>query len=543
MLFGLKIMTSGLQIVASDRLQTIFKKATSNRFLAAFIGIVATICINSSTAVTIITVSFVNSGLMNLTQAIGVIMGANVGTTFSAQLIAFKFDAIAPLFIFAGIIMHIFINSKKIKNIGYIILGFGILLFSIKVMGDPLKEFAQQPGFNNILIRFTNPILSLLAGFIFTAIIQSSSATMGLLITMHLNGVPIPFETSAFIVLGTNLGTSLTTVFASIPASRESKRAALFHLMYDIIGSTVFGALILIFPAILHWFQITWTAVARQVAMFHTLYNLAVLFLLIPFIKWIAILMQKIIPMKQDEIKKLYDKKLFYLDDQSVKNPSLAVINSRLELCRMGTIANENLNISLESFFEINEDKANKSIENEKIIDYLNDKITDRLVKINKMNLSDSDSKKISRMFKVVANIKKISSHAENIAEYTVKIKNNKINFSQAALSELRILSDLTLKITDNAVKIYKEIDIVQLKQIESLENEINILSKEYPENHIERLKTGVCEIESGLIFTDIIFDLERIADQGKSIAYSVISKRKRKNIKKHLENSRNINI
>jgi len=537
LLFGLKIMTSGLQIVASDRLQTIFKKATSNRFLAAFIGIIATICINSSTAVTILTVGFVNSGLMNLTQAIGVIMGANVGTTFSAQLIAFKFDAIAPLFIFIGIIMYMFFKAKKVKNAGYIILGFGILLFSIKVMGDPLKEFAQQPGFNSILIRFENPIMSLLAGFIFTAIIQSSSATMGLLITMHLNGVPIPFETSAFIVLGTNLGTSLTTVFASIPASRESKRAALFHLMYDIIGSTVFGSLILIFPAILIWFQTTWTAAARQVAMFHTLYNTAVLFLLIPFVKWIALLMQKIVPMKEDETKKMYDKKLLYLDDQSIQNPSLAMINSHLEIVRMGTIANENLNMALESFFEVNEDKANKTFEKEKIIDYLNDKITAKLVRINKMTLTDSDSKKIGKMFKIITNIERIGDHAENIAEYALNIKNNKINFSAAALAELKTLSDLTLKIINASVNIYKDIDIVQLHQIELLENEIDKLSKEFPENHIERLKTGACEVESGLIFTDIIIDLERIADHGKSIAFSIVSKRKRKSLQKKLKN------
>jgi len=536
LLFGLKIMTSGLQVVASDRLQTIFKKATSNRFLAAFIGIVATICINSSTAVTIITVSFVNSGLMNLTQAIGVIMGANVGTTFSAQLIAFKFDAVAPLFIFVGIIMYMFFKNKSVRNVGYIVLGFGILLFSIKVMGDPLKEFAQRPGFNALLTQFENPIMSLLAGFIFTAIIQSSSATMGLLITMHLNGVPIPFETSAFIVLGTNLGTSLTTVFASIPASRESKRAAFFHLMYDIIGSTVFGTLIILFPVILHWFQTAWTAPARQVAMFHSLYNTAVMLMLIPFVKWIALLMQLIIPMKNDEIKKFYDKKLLYLDDQSMTNPSLAVINSKLEICRMGTIANENLNIALESFFEINEGKANKTIENEKIIDFLNDKISVRLVKINKMNLSDSDSKKIGRMLKVIASIEKIGDNAENIAEYALKLKNNKIHFSEAALSELKIISDLTLKIINKSINIYKEIDVVQLQQVEILESEINKLSKEFPENHIERLKTGVCQIESGVIFTDLIFDLERIADHAKFIAFSILSKRKRKYYKKHFK-------
>jgi len=301
LLFGMKMLSSGLEIVAGDRLQTILKVSTANRFLAVLVGLIATICLNSSTAVTIITVGFVNSGLVNLTQAIGIIMGSNVGTTFSAQLIAFKIDKIAPLFIFIGIIMYLFFKKRKTKNIGYVILGLGVLLFGITVMGSPLKGFAQHPSFNAILSAFENPFLALLAGFIFTAIIQSSSATMGILVTMHLNEIPIPFRTSAFLILGTNIGTSITTLIASIPASRDSKRAALFHINYDIIGSLVFGTLILVFPGILSWFQAVWTEPARQVAMFHTLYNVATMVLLISFIKPIAAALQRIVPLKEDE--------------------------------------------------------------------------------------------------------------------------------------------------------------------------------------------------------------------------------------------------
>ena len=526
LLFGMKMMSSGLEIAAGDRLQSVLKRATSNRFLAAFVGIIATICINSSTAVTIITVGFVNSGLLNLTQAIGIIMGANVGTTFSAQLIAFKIDTIAPLFIFFGIIMHLFVKNRNVKNTGYIVLGFGILLFSITVMGTPLKEFARQPSFNAMLSTFQNPFLALIAGFVFTAVIQSSSATMGLLVTMHLNGVPIPFETSAFIILGTNIGTSLTTVIASIPASRDSKRAALFHIGYDIIGCTVFGTLIFIFPAILGWFKAVWAESARQVAMFHTLYNMATLVLLIPFIKWIALAMQKIVPLKQNETSSTYEKRLLYLDDKT-GNPTLAVVNAHLEICRMGKIAYENLSLSLESFFEKNEDKVKRTFGNEKVIDYLNHNISLKLVEINNLPLSKNDSEKISKMFKVLSDTERIGDHAKNISEYALAVIDSKIKFSDTAIGELKLLGEITVRQVALAVDIYERQEQAELPKIKSMEKEVDKLAKEFAENHINRLKTDRCEPKSGVIFTDMIIDLERCADHAKNIAYSLKSESK----------------
>jgi len=528
LLYGMKMMSSGLGMVAGDNLQAILKRSTSNRFLAALVGIVATICINSSTAVTIITVGFVNSQLMNLTQAIGVIMGANVGTTFSAQIIAFKIDAIAPLFIFIGVAMYLFFKARTIKNIGFVILGFGVLLFSINIMGAPLKEFARQPSFNAMLTTFENPLLALLAGFLFTAIIQSSSATMGILVTMHLNGVPIPFETSAFIILGTNIGTSITTVIASIPASRDSKRAAIFHITYDIIGSSVFGTLIFVVPAILGWFQATWADSARQVAMFHTLYNVATLFLLIPFIKWIAILMQKVVPLKQNERNNTYEKRLIYLDDKTIHSPTLAVVNAHLEICRMGAIANENLALALESLFEKSEDKANKVFENEKTINYLYHRISSKLVEINNTALSKSDAEKIGEMFKVLSDIERIGDHAENIAEDTILIKDRNLKFSDMAIEELKSLGCLTIEITTKALDVYRHEDASQLPQIVSLEKEIDAYSITYTDNHIERLKTEACEPKSGVIFTDMIIDLERSADHANNIAFSILPESKK---------------
>ena len=527
-LFGMKMMSSGLELIAGDRLQGIIKRVTSNRFLAVSVGIVATIAINSSTATTIMTVSFVNSGMMNLSQAIGIIMGANVGTTFSAQLIAFRIDQFAPMFIFIGIILHLFFKKRSIKNIGYVILGFGVLFFGVTIMGQPLKALAENPYFNVILTTFENPILSLLAGFIFTAIIQSSSATMGILVTLHLSGVPIPFMTSAYIILGTNIGTSITTVIASIPANRESKRAALFHIMFDIIGSIVFGTLIFLLPGILNWFQRTWHEPARQVAMFHTLYNIATMLIFLPFVRQMALLMQKIVPMKTDGKDTTYEKKLIYLDEKTSQSPTIAVVNAHLELCRMGKIAVENLSLAIESFFENDMSKAKKALKNENIIDYLSHNIALKLVWINNMALSGYEAVRIGKMFQIVSDMERIGDHAENIAEYTEFVEINDLKFSDDALEELKTLSEMTLSLTSKALEVYEKEDESQLPNVNSLEQEVDKLAKTFTDNHINRLKIASCEPKSGVIFTDMIIDLERSADHANNIAFSVMSEGKK---------------
>jgi phosphate:Na+ symporter len=521
LLFGMKMMSTGLEVVAGDKLQSILKKATSNRFAGVIVGILATIAINSSTAVTIITVGFVNSGLMSLVQSIGVIMGVNVGTTFSAQLIAFRIDTIAPLFIFIGIVMYLFFKRRSIKNIGYVVLGFGILLFSIRIMSSPLRQFADEPAFQTMLVTFQNPFLALLAGFVFTAIIQSSSATMGLLVTMHLTGIPIPFETSAFIILGTNIGTSITTVVASIPASRDSKRAALFHISYDIIGSLVFGTLILLFPGILQWFQNTWSETARQVAMFHTLYNVATLLLLLPFIGIIAALMQKVIPIKNNEKRQIHERRLIYLGGKVPQTPTLAVVNAGLEVNRMGKIANDNLALALEAFFEKDEEKARKMLEDEKTVNFLQQNILHKLVEINNMSLSMADAEKIGAMFGLVSDIERIGDHAENIAEYALDVIENKWIFSEAAIEELKKLGEITKEVITKALLVYENQDASKLPEVDRLEDMVDDLSVEYAKNHIGRLKAMDCKPKSGVIFIDMLSDLERSSDHAKNIAFA----------------------
>jgi phosphate:Na+ symporter len=379
-----------------------------------------------------------------------------------------------------------------------------------------------------MLTTFQNPVLALLAGFVFTAIIQSSSATMGLLVTMHLSGVPIPFETSTYIILGTNIGTCITSVIASIPASRDSKRAAIFHVIYDIIGCFVFGPLIYMFPSILRTFQAVWAESARQVAMFHTIYNVATLLLPLPFVKWIALLMQKIVPLREEEIDETYDRKLVYLDSQTVLTPTLAVVNAHLEICRMGDIAYGNLVLALESFFQKSEEKANKVLENEKIADYLNHHIAYKLIEINNMPLSTHDAERVGEMFMVLTDIERIGDHAENIAEYALIYKESNLKFSDTAIEELWALGNVVMIITEEAIDTYEREDRSQLVRVDYLEKYIDQLSLEYVENHVDRLKRESCEPQSGVVFTDMIVDLERVADHANNIAFSIEFESKR---------------
>jgi len=525
-LFGMKMMSSGIEVLAGDRLQSILQRATSNRFFAVIIGILATIAINSSTATTIMTVSFVNSGLMNLAQSIGVIMGANVGTTFSSHLVAFRVDAYAPLFIFIGIIMYLFVKKKAVKNIGYVILGFGVLFFGITTMGTPLRALADDPSFNAMLTTFENPLLAILAGFVFTAIIQSSSATMGLLVTLHVAGVPIPFVTSAYIVLGTNIGTSITTVIASIPANRESKRAALFHIMFDVIGSIVFGTLITVFPGILAWFQSTWSESGQQVAMFHTLYNFATMFLLLPFVNHVAALMKKIVPIKEsDKADTTYEKKLMFMETKVAQSPSLALRNARLELFRIQKIANETLALALEAFFERDIDKAKRVIRNDKVISALTRKTSAQVANINKMNLPRGFAKRIGKMYRALFDIERIGDHAENIAEYTILVSENELKFSDAAIGELKQLGAVVTDLAAKSLEAFENQDSSLLTQVKTLEKTVDNLTLAFTENHIARLTDELCEPRAGVVFTDMIMDLERSADHANNIASAMVKK------------------
>jgi len=466
--------------------------------------------------------------MLTLTQSIGIIMGANVGTTFSAQLIAFgmgalRLDTLAAGLIFVGASMYVFTRRTRFKNIGYVLLGFGIMFFGVTYMSDAMRPLRADESFQAFLIGFENPVLALLAGFAITAVIQSSTATTAILVSLLASGVAIPFQTVAFILLGVNIGTSITTVVASIPASRESKRAALFHIMYDIIGSVTFGTLILVFPGVLNWFTSTWPEnTAQQAAMFHTMYNVSTLLILMPFIKQISLLMQKIIPITQTRADAVYEKKLVYLDAQITSSSAVATHNAHMEICRMGKIANENLVLATEALFEKDAKKIKRTLENEKVVDYLNLRITSRLAEMNRMKLSAQEANRVSNMLIILSDIERIGDHAENIAEYAEVMLSEGLSFSPRAQEELQTLSQAVNNFTAQTLDIYQNQISNRAKEVNDAEQEVDDLTAKYEKNHIERLKNEQCVPEVGVIFTAITNDLERCADHALNIALSV---------------------
>ena len=520
-MYGMQLMSGALENIAGDRMRIVLERATSNRFLGFLVGTAVTCVIQSSSATTVMVVGFVNARLMTLAQGIGVIMGANVGTTITAQIISLRIDPIAPLFIFIGAVLYMFFKKRNVKNLGLCLLGFGTLFYGISVMGSPLKEIANLPGFIAMLTAFDNPFLALLAGLVFTGVIQSSSASTGIIVALYLGGVDLPFKTAAYLVLGCAIGTCVTALLASLAANREAKRAALVHVLVNIFGCVIFGSLIAVFPRILEWFQDTWSDGARQIAMFHTLFKVANTIMFIPFVKQLVTFVHWILPELPDE--NANNKRLIYLDPKIILTPAIAVTQAQRELSRMGKIVLENLALALESFFTHNMEKAAMVLEVEDTINFLNHKITAALVHIRALDLPTSELEKLGMMLHTVSDIERLGDHAENIAEYTRPEGDPNANISTTAMEELRTLSEASMDVVKLALEIFETRDESRLIFVDPLEEKVDKLTEIYLENHIKRLMNEICEPRGGVIFADMLIDLERCADHATNIAYSIL--------------------
>ena len=515
-LFGLKMMSDGLKSIAGNRMRTIIGKATANRFLGFLVGMIVTAVIQSSTATSVMAIGFINAGLMKLSQFVGIIIGANVGSTFTAFLISFRIDPFAPLLISAGIVLYLFNKKKKIKDIGFIILGFGMLFFGLSTMSAPLGGFARMDGFQGVLAAFQNPILALLAGLVFTAIIQSSAATIGIIIALYYGGVNISFDVAVFLVLGSNVGTCSTALLSAIASNRESKRAALTHLVYNVITCAVFGLVLAAFPEILVWFQRIWQEGARQVVMFHALYNVAAASIMIFFTKQLTMLIYLMLPKRAEEDK---DESLLFLGTDQKQTPSKIFEQANSEINRMGKMAYENLQLAMEAFYQRDADLAAKVFETEDTIDYLKKEITGYLTSIHSTELSSADIELLGQYLQVVSDIERIGDHAENIAEHVMGEDNYRIYISMEGFDELLTLSDYVLEALGIALQIFETRDSSRVFRVDELENRVDSLSEQYLKNHISRLSEGACDPRGSVIFSSIISDLERCSDHAMNIA------------------------
>ncbi|MGL4572107.1 MAG: Na/Pi cotransporter family protein [Clostridium sp.] len=516
-LYGMKLMGDGLENAAGEGLKRILEKVTSNPIMAVFVGAAVTAVIQSSSATTVMVVGFVNAGLMNLAQAAGVIMGANIGTTITAQLVAFKLDTIAPVFIFIGAAMVMIAKAKKRRDIGNIILGFGILFTGMGMMSGAMKPLAASPMFEQLVVAIgDNMFIGIVAGAAITAILQSSSATTGILIALATAGA-INIEAALPILFGCNIGTCITAMLSTVGTNKTAHKAAMLHLIFNVGGTILFLPLIGILGKLVT--SMSPDDVQRQIANSHTVFNIANTAVMLPLRKYLILAVNKIIP-GDDEIEKVGPK---YIDDRLLETPVIAAGQVIKETIRMANKAKQNLELSMQAFNEENEELVNDVYNNEEIINVLEESITTYLVKLSKCELSDKESGIVASTFHIINDIERIGDHAENIADLATQKSNKKLKYSQDAVDELHQIYNYTLTALQLAIDSYENRDVQKASSINSIEERINSSEKQYRDKHIKRLYDGKCNAYAGAIFLDMISNFERIGDHAKNIAQSVI--------------------
>ena len=494
-LFGMSIMSTGLRDAAGNNLQNILEKATKNRFLAILVGLGMTLLIQSSSATDVMVIGFVNAGMMKLTQAIGVIMGANIGTTITAQITAFNLGNFTPLILIIGVVIYVFIKKSFVKHIGSVIMGFGMLFEGIIIMKAAIAPLSETQGFISFMDTLSNPVLAFLFGIAFTALLQSSSSSV-------VTGPCFePFD--FFLSLDFFLVFFLTpNLLAGLTANRNGKRGAILNLLFNVIRAGILIVLINLIPQILTLIQaLSPDDIARQIANTHTIFAIAAVLIEAPFANKLVDLSKKIIPVKPEELKKLTDRELQYLDIYENMPPAAAMHQAHLEVARMGRISSENLKLALDAFFKMESDKIAVVKENEETIDILNHKIAHRMVHLRSLTLVAKDLERISQLSIVVTDIERLSDHAENIAEYIDLLKERRGHLSDTAMSELKEMTEAVLKAVDMSLEIFTAEDYTNIDSLEEIENSIDIYEETLINRHVDRLMTEKCDPVAGVVF------------------------------------------
>lgn len=536
-LFGMTQMSEGIEKAAGEKLRSILEMFTTNRVMGMIVGIIFTGVIQSSSACTTMVVSFVNSGLMNLYQAAGVIFGANIGTTITGQLVSFNLSKYAPLFLLGGVIATMFSKNQKVQKIGDVVVGFGILFMGIAMMSSAMEAMKESERIVGILQGLNNPLLAILVGVLLTAIVQSSSVTVSIVLLMAQQGLFADSNICLYIILGCNIGACTTAMLASLAGNKEAKRAAMIHLLFNVIGTVLmFIALQLAMPAISSFIHSYSADEGRFVANAHTIFKVAQVIILLPFSGLIVKLTYLVVPGKDQKVGYLDTFQLKYIGNRVLLNPSTAVVNGLKELERMASLANDNLNRAMNALITLDEEDIRKVYEMEKNIDFLNHAITHYLVKINQSTLPIEDLQGIGALFHVANDIERIGDHAENIVEMAVRRKENGIGFSAEAQKELGEMLELVNAMLERSLKVIPgtgsaaSIEKV-LHEMFELENQVDEKEKEVQQNHIDRLTKQNCTPEAGMIFSDIISGLERVADHALNIAAYITNSDREENV------------
>ncbi len=520
-LYGMQMMSGGLEDAAGNRMKRILERLTTNRFLGVSVGAGITAVIQSSSATTVMAVGFVNSGMMTLRQAVWIIMGANIGTTITGQLISLDVGMLAPLFAFLGVAMIVFLKSPRVRHIGKILAGLGVLFIGMNMMGDAMVPLRESEAFVSLMTKFSNPLLGILAGAVFTAIIQSSSASIGILQTLAIAGV-IGFPSAVYVLFGQNIGTCITAVLASIGANRAAKRTTAIHLMFNIIGTVIFTAVCLTLPVTKWVANITPGEVSRQIANMHTIFNIVTTLLLLPFGTYMAKFAEKILPdvaVNTTGVSSLSSLSAEYGRARTTLGAT-AVHTDQLkhEIVRIVEMARENTKKAFGVILKNDASAVEEITNTEKEIDVLNKEISQYISKILVHNNSGQNVADIEQYFLITGNAERIGDHAVNIAGYTEVIQNKKIEFSQDARTEIEEMQTITEKALKKTLE--RPRDTAEwLSKIAAIEQQIDDMTKKYRETHLQRMREGKCSEEACILYSEMLTDFERIGDHVLNIA------------------------
>ena len=453
-------------------------------------------------------------------------MGANIGTTITAQIIAFNLGSYAPIIVFVGAAIALFAKNKTVKNSGLIILGFGMLFVGISMMSDAVYPLRDSEVFRKIITELKNPIIAILVGLVFSVIIQSSSASVGITQAFAAAGL-IELHVAIYLIMGMAIGTCITPIIASLTASRDGKRTAFMSLFFNVVRVVIFALVVGIFqePVISFFEKLSPGDVSRQIANSHMISSIVAVIIELPFSALIVKLSYIVIPVTPEEKNKV-EKKLIYLTKGVELSPSIAITQAKRETCRMGEIARDNLALALDSFFKKDDKPTEVVFDTEKTINYLNHEITACLVTFRALELSRRDLNTLGMMFRVVSDIERIGDHAENIAEYTVLENVKSANISDIAMGEIKEIAEASLKVVDLALSVYRDESHDLLDKVSELEEHVDDLHEKFTDNHVARLMQDRCDPLGGVVFTDILTDLERISDHAINIAYSIVEEK-----------------
>lgn len=519
-LFGMNFMSQGLQKAAGAKLRSVLTAISKNKYIAVLFGALFTAIIQSSGATTVMVVTFVNAGLMELTQAVGIIFGANIGTTITAQLVSFNLTAIAPVILFVGVVMFLFMKKPIFKKIGEVVIGFGALFMGISMMSGAMSQLNEYPEVIGALAKLTNPVLAILVGLIITVIVQSSSVTVSILLLMAGQGL-VTLPVCFYFILGCNIGSCTPAVLAAMDAKKEAKRAALIHVLFNVFGMIIISVILIFamepFTAFIQ--AVSGNDIKRSVANTDTIYKVFQTIIFLPVSQQFIKLVNMIV--SGDDVKQ-EGFALQYISRSTVFSPTAAIVEAMKEIARMGRKAEENLQLSIEAFFDGDQRKTDQVYKTEKYIDFLSHEITDYLVDVNQRQLPVSDSLKIGGLFHVVNDIERIGDHAENIADAAVRMREENITFSKKAVREIQEMFEKDLRVLTCALEMFENEDYSHMQEILTIEEEVDQMEIDLQNSHIRRMAKGKCSPESGLIFTDLVTGLERVADHATNIAFAL---------------------